>query len=567
MKNKTFLSILVIGLILRVWGITFGLPFQFHQDEPIVVNHALAYGSGDLNPHFFAIPPLTSYLLFFIYGVLFLIGKLIGIWQGTEGFVVQFFKDPSIFYIVGRFFIGVVPSMACIVGTYLLGKRLFRSTLVPLYASAIMAFSFINVINAHYIYTDMLLVMFSLFAVHRLLLLYDSASIKDYLIAGVFIGLAIGVKYNGVLLLFPYFVTHIVATLRRKKPLYEVLFSPAFILGGITSIMVFLLTNPFLMLDFSGFSESILKQSGAFWYMGWAHHISYSLVQGISIVFVILGIVGLLLIFLRKGDLGKIFVSFPILFYLVLVFRSQPFFRYVLLLVPFLALASAYLIFEVVRSISDKKTFKKAATCVAIVLLVPTFLKSVNADILLSSRDTRVEAADWIRENLPEGTAIACDSTVFRPSLNQPYSQMEDKKEFLDTQSGLAEIKNRKLQFQMRALDKKDKGYPIYFLFNDPRGEGQFLSTIPALPFDVDRIKSENIKYVTVNGQAKEIYIDRFIETLEANAEVVIDFSPYEDNVFRDSVDSTAKTCIPVSDRELYSRRKTGPSIRIYKIK
>src|SRR3989344_5891622 len=50
------------GFKLRIWGLNFGLPYQFHQDEPIVVNHALAYGAGDLNPHFFIIPPLASYI-------------------------------------------------------------------------------------------------------------------------------------------------------------------------------------------------------------------------------------------------------------------------------------------------------------------------------------------------------------------------------------------------------------------------------------------------------------------------------------------------------------------------
>ena len=58
--------ILFLAFILRVWGIQFGLPDLYYADEPIVVNHALAYSSGDFNPHFFKIPPLMSYLLFVI---------------------------------------------------------------------------------------------------------------------------------------------------------------------------------------------------------------------------------------------------------------------------------------------------------------------------------------------------------------------------------------------------------------------------------------------------------------------------------------------------------------------
>ena len=73
--KKTLFMIILLGAVLRLWGISFGLPYQFHQDEPIIVNHALAYGTGDFNPHFFIIPPLTSYILFFFYGIYFFAGR------------------------------------------------------------------------------------------------------------------------------------------------------------------------------------------------------------------------------------------------------------------------------------------------------------------------------------------------------------------------------------------------------------------------------------------------------------------------------------------------------------
>ena len=73
--------ILLAGFLLRVWGIAFGLPFLYHADEPIIVNHALAFGAGDLNPHFFKIPPLVSYLLFACYGIYYLVGGFHGITQ------------------------------------------------------------------------------------------------------------------------------------------------------------------------------------------------------------------------------------------------------------------------------------------------------------------------------------------------------------------------------------------------------------------------------------------------------------------------------------------------------
>ena len=63
-NSLILLLILAFAFFLRIWGVHFGLPYAYHADEPIVIHHALAYGSGDLNPHFFNIPPLVSYLLF-----------------------------------------------------------------------------------------------------------------------------------------------------------------------------------------------------------------------------------------------------------------------------------------------------------------------------------------------------------------------------------------------------------------------------------------------------------------------------------------------------------------------
>ena len=41
-----------MGFLLRVTAVNFGLPHLYHADEPIVVNHALAYGAGDTRERF-----------------------------------------------------------------------------------------------------------------------------------------------------------------------------------------------------------------------------------------------------------------------------------------------------------------------------------------------------------------------------------------------------------------------------------------------------------------------------------------------------------------------------------
>ena len=562
-KRYLILAIIIVGLFLRLYGIGFGLPYQFHQDEPIVVNHALAYGTGDLNPHFFNIPPLTSYILFFFYGILFVLGKLSGAWQDSAGYALRFFSDPSLFYITGRMLIGVIPGTACIFLTYRLAGR-FLSEKAALYSAAVMAFSFLNVVNSHFIYTDMILVMLILLFYERLYSLFTEPVIKNYCLVGVLIGLATGTKYNGAVLVIPYLLAHVMAL---KAPRKGLLFSAGLWLGFVSAAAAFIAVNPFAILDYSGFSVSFLSQSGAFWYTGWAHHIAYSLFEGVSVPIAIKGIAGLVLMWLNGKKWNKAVVIFPVVLYLLMVFKSQHFSRYVLPVVPFVAMGSGYLFFDRIASRPGLKRAGSLITVVALIFLVPTAVKAVKADMLLSSLDTRISAAEWIENSLPKGTKIACDDTTFRPAISQPYSQLEEKKLFLEKQEGLENAKSRKLDMTMRVSKDKGPGYPVYFIAINPEAQGKFLNSIPAVPYDVSSIKRQGIEYIVINNQLSNPEKEEFLKELEKRAEVVKDFSPYADGVYRETFDPTATTCIAVTDEDVFSRKTSGPALRIYRIK
>jgi len=564
-ERSILLMILVFAALLRIWGLGFGLPDQFHQDEPIVVNHALAYGTGDLNPHFFAIPPFVSYLLFIVYGILFAAGRLFGAWAGAEDFAVHFFKDPTIFYLTGRFFIGVLPGTLCVMLTYFLGKKII-SKRSSLYAAAIMAVSCLNVVNSHYIYTDMLLAVFILIFYIRLLSLYKRPCRANYIAAGCLLGLATGTKYNGLFLAIPLFLTHLAA---RRSCDREAGCHPGWKSIGwsaAAALIVFVVINPFAVIDYKGFLDSALSQTGAFTYTGWTHHIVYSLFEGISVPITLIGVTGLIFL-IRKGVGGLILLSFPCVFYPVLAFKSQHFARYVLPLIPFLSIGAAYLIFDVLYENARSKWMRMVLAVVSVAVLLPTLGKAAKADMLLAGDDTRTISAEWIRDNIPQGTAIACDSTVFRPALKQPYSQLASKKAFLDRQEGLGRIKGRKLMLEMEASDKKDKGYPVYFLFRDPEGQGQFLDTIPALAYDPGVIKAAGIEYVSVNMQDIDSDKKAFLDELGAAAAPIKSFSPYVSGEYEENKDPIASTCMPVRGNELYSRKRTGPYLRLYRIK
>lgn len=54
------LVVMAIAMALRLWGISFGLPYTYIPDEPGYVAVALKMlHTGDLNPHWFQVPSLS----------------------------------------------------------------------------------------------------------------------------------------------------------------------------------------------------------------------------------------------------------------------------------------------------------------------------------------------------------------------------------------------------------------------------------------------------------------------------------------------------------------------------
>jgi|GEM_PF-4136146 len=70
LKWVALFALLVCGLVLRLIGIDFGLPLQLHPDEWSQVDIARGMLAGDLNPHFFRYGSLMLYQLFTLNGAL-----------------------------------------------------------------------------------------------------------------------------------------------------------------------------------------------------------------------------------------------------------------------------------------------------------------------------------------------------------------------------------------------------------------------------------------------------------------------------------------------------------------
>ena len=63
----------------------YGLPAVYNMDEVAIMNRAMAFGTGDLNPKNFVYPTFYFYALFAWEGLTFVAGLLMGWWDTLAG--------------------------------------------------------------------------------------------------------------------------------------------------------------------------------------------------------------------------------------------------------------------------------------------------------------------------------------------------------------------------------------------------------------------------------------------------------------------------------------------------
>ena len=193
------IAILLLAFLLRIYGIGFGLPHQFYWDEPTVLNRAVRFGSGDLNPHFFAYPALYMYVLFAVSGLMFLLGRATGHYHNAQDFAAEFFLDPSRVYLAARLATACVGTLTVWL-TYLVGKKYFNER-VGLVGALFLAVSVIHGSHSHAAITDVPHVLFIVAACLPLHDVMTRGRKRDYILSGLLIGLGAATKYLAVLLI------------------------------------------------------------------------------------------------------------------------------------------------------------------------------------------------------------------------------------------------------------------------------------------------------------------------------------------------------------------------------
>ncbi len=499
-------AVLMLAFGLRIYGISFGLPYSYHDDEDRLVHHALAFGMGDLNPHYFNYPSFLMYMLFTVYGGFYLLARIVGSVSSTSDFTMMYFSDPTAFYTIGRM-ITVLFGTATVFLVYLIGKRLYSKS-AGIVAALIMSVMPVHVLSSHYITTDVPMTFFIVAAAYFSVRIMEEGKLKHYITAAVMTGLAAGSKYNGILAGVFIIAAHL-SRADGMKGKAKSLLNRKILIAGAAIILAFFCVSPFCLLDFKAFvkdfnfnSEHV--QNGVYGLSFGFHWFDYGSILFTDLIYSwphpvantagILLAIGIIYALYKRGRKEAIIGLFPLLFFVVIGSWSVVNRRYILPVLPSCAvLAGAAIDWTSGHSAASKYRHTAVWVCLVVLLILPLRNSFLNG-YMMSQKDTRTIAKQWIERNIPEGSKIALewDSNITVP-LDESRRSIEKKiAEYEKGDRQTINFENDQMVqiHKMRLKAKRGREYDIVRI-----GKVEGIEILPYL-YDISELINLEVEYV-----------------------------------------------------------------------
>lgn len=474
-------AILSLGLLLRLWGIGFALPYDFTADEPHHIVQALKVGAGEGGPllriwHTVGKGGL-DYLLFFEYGVLYVVWRISGEVSGPDDFAIRYLVDPTAFYLLGRLTIATLGALTCL-ALFWVGKRMFDAR-VGLGASFIGATAYFHGAQSHFINVHVAMA-FALWTGLGCYLEYErSGRARWALLGGFLIGAATALAYTaaiGLVLVFLALVTLSSERRSRTRPL------PAVLGMGLSFLAAIALMSPDLLFgvgkllsNFGGMTGSasgaestelrdsidavtILRAHDWFAYLN-------ILVKPINLLLSVGALTGAVLGFFRGWRWARN-LAFVVALFLLIVSASgrSPAERYLLPVIPAFWLLCSFAI----RTLCRDKLVWNIAGFGAVVAL-PLF-NLVGQDFIWTRPDTRVVAKNWLESTVPENAKILMDGMRFRFVQSPPLNRNDVAIDRMLNGAGSSELTISGKMLELYAKAQKRIQGPRYDLYSTVYG-------------------------------------------------------------------------------------------------
>ena len=413
------------AVFLRFTGLSWGFPALLNGDEPHLVNIAVSFGRGSLNPGLFKYPTLWMYVLFAAYGVFFLAWSGLGLRRSVEDFGRLFVWEPHRFFLIGRV-LSALASLAALERVYAAGRAVGEAR-VGLWAAGLLAVSYKVVESAHAAKPDSLMLFWSAAAWAASLAYAAWGEKRSLLAAAGFAGLAVSTQYTAA----PVAAAPLTAFLLRRfaGPGSE---RPSWGLGAAAAALIpaaFLAASPYVLLDFPAFRRDLGDH---------AVHEFAAAPAGLKVLENAAGFAGPLWLcapllaagaieLLRRDRRTAALLGLPVLAHIAVLMPSDKgsVFRYLFASLPALALLAGVGVEALARLARVPLERPGARAALLAALMLPGGLVTARWALDLRRPDTRNVAAAWFSANVPEGTRVLIGPETDNPPLKPSKAQAE----------------------------------------------------------------------------------------------------------------------------------------------
>lgn len=389
-----FLAALVAGSVLRIVGLSWGLPFGLHPDEPVIVRGALDLAQrNSFEPMYFMRPDHVeiqlSYVAYELYAHLFV----------HTGVATAHAADPSAFLLISRS-ITAVFGIATIVLAYFIGRRFDRR--IGAIAAVLFALTPLLVRDAHYATPDIPLTCMLMVGVLALMHYLERPGLVPLLVACAATSVGTAIKYPALVMTLMIAVVVVLVAVRERRPA-QVLTRGALSVVAVTGFLF--VVSPVLFTNFAAVRQQLVGQSGANHPgadgLGYAGNLAYyagSFFTDAGLLLSAAAVVGVVAV-VRLRLLQAVPLLFGAVFWLVLSVLPLHWDRWgIPMFITPLFLASIGL-FHAYRWIGRRRWRRPLAWVVGTVVVANLLVGAIAYDSTLEAPDSRLEARSYLEAN------------------------------------------------------------------------------------------------------------------------------------------------------------------------